>query len=84
MPDLDFWRTFGVVFDYTMDACMGQPGYWDELKGMGSGVVRSRGGLCLPKVVLLLQLLVQLALGRVLQDQEHPLLLTCTRQSISA
>ena len=32
------------------------------------------GSLALREVVLLLQLLVQLALGSILQDQEHPLL----------
>ena len=36
--------------------------------------VSARGSLLLPKMVALLQLLVQLALGRVLQDEEHPLL----------
>ena len=36
--------------------------------------VDSLGCLSLREVLLLLQLLVQLALGRILQDQEHPLL----------
>ena len=38
------------------------------------------GSLGLREVVLLLQLLVQLALGSILQDQEHPLLHVQQRQ----
>ena len=34
----------------------------------------ARGGLRLAEVAALLQLLVQLPLGRILQDEEHPLL----------
>ena len=59
-----------------MFSLTGVPVQWTRVMMPDVGQLRmhSLGSLGLREVVLLLQLLVQLALGSILQDQEHPFL----------